>query len=101
MIILIFSPVTTSSGLPGVQNSPEQSFSLRLLLSWLLQNNYFVITWALELSRQTFDGYSYPCQVVANLSRSYAFLEGDLDYHANYIFTLFLRDLKWEMNFIF
>lgn len=85
-----FSPVTTSVALSGVQSPPAQSFSLWLLLSWLLQNKRFVMTWTLELSGQTFDGYFNSCRVVTNLSRSYTSLEGDLDYHATYIFTSFL-----------
>lgn len=58
-----------------------------------------VITWNQELRRQTSHGWSHACQVVANLSRSCPSLEGDLDYHANYIFTPFIWDLKRERNF--
>lgn len=53
-----------------------------------------VITWTLELRRQIFDGYSHSCQVVANLPRSYPFLERDLDYHVSDIFIPFIWDLK-------
>lgn len=63
------------------------------LTLWLfiININYLLInTWTLELRGQTFDGYSHSCQVVANLSRSYPLLEGDLDYHANDIFTPFI-----------